>query len=144
MNRSGCREMRSGLRRLPERVEISTRLFGGGAVKDGLALDRPQPVLMVANPADELILLHPGPDRLGRIHEKPSCARRRAKNPTMGALSSNLTFSIASTMRGGIGCRPISFTTVIRSALWAAGRRKGARRRTVGAFEAPGNQLRIY
>jgi len=70
--------MRSGLRRLTERLEIGARLFHSSPMKGGLALDRPQPVLMVADPGDELILLHPRLDHLGRIHEERTPAGRKS------------------------------------------------------------------
>jgi len=62
--------MRSGLRRRPERVEISARLGRLGTVKGGLALDCSQPILMVADSGDEFILPHPRLNRLRPVHRK--------------------------------------------------------------------------
>ena len=94
--------MRSALRQLPERVKISVRLFRGSAVKIGLPLDRSQPIFMVTDPGDELILLHPR-HHIGRPHRKG----------TSGASVLHVKRSTLDAMGGSV-CRLISVTTVTR------------------------------
>jgi len=60
-------QIRSGLNRLPECIEISAYMFHGSLVKSGLPLNSPPSVLMAPDLSNELILLHPRPDCLGPI-----------------------------------------------------------------------------
>ena len=54
---------------LPKRVEFGTSCLLGASVKRGETLSLPQPIRMVANPRDELVLPHPGVERLRSLHK---------------------------------------------------------------------------
>lgn len=62
-------QSRSSSAVMPKRVEFGARCLSRTSVKRGETFGLPQPVLVITDPRDELILPHPSVDGLSSLHE---------------------------------------------------------------------------